>query len=240
MLDTSAHDVIYAIGDAHGCFEQVQRLEEIILKDAGEFGAKSPLLLYLGDLIDRGPKSAHLLDHLTRAHRDAPRLSLRGNHEQFFLDFLANPKDNLEWLSFGGAETLASYGIYETHKFFASKSTAAVRALLESSIPESHVRYLSELPHAAWAGEFLLCHAGVDPTKALSDQTAEDYMWARERFFAHEAGYGARVVHGHTPVEIAHERCGRISLDTGAYAGGRLSAARLVINSSDISFLSSL
>ena len=114
------------------------------------------------------------------------------------LDFIDDPKAHLDWLSFGGSETLASYGIFETRSDFSRMRSRDIGALLTASIPEGHTKFLRALPHAADAGRFLFCHAGVDPTKPLAAQGPEDFMWARDRFIAHE-GALERCGHGHTP-----------------------------------------
>jgi len=162
------------VGDVHGCLELARDLENKIHEAAGADAGPSAIL-YLGDVIDRGPKSAHVLDHLTRRRpAGLPRMCLRGNHEQFFLDFLEDPKGSLDWLDFGGRETLNSYGIYETRSAFERMGAADIKSILAASIPEAHAAYLRALPHFALGARVLFCHAGVNPTRGIPEQTAED------------------------------------------------------------------
>jgi len=239
-LDLSKFDTVYAVGDAHGCLELARALEEKIHADAAEAGAGEAAILYLGDVVDRGPKSAHLLDHLTRRNAPGlPRLCLRGNHEQFFLDFVRDPRASLDWLDFGGRETLNSYGLYETRASLERRGEADIRALIAASVPDTHLDYLAALPHYALEGHALFCHAGVDPTKSIAEQTAEDFMWARDRFLGHGGGFERLVVHGHTPVPRAAEAGGRVSVDTGAHETGILSCAKVTPATGAVSFLTS-
>ena len=238
-LDISAYDTIYAVGDVHGCLELTRDLENKIHEAAGADAGPSAIL-YLGDVIDRGPKSAHVLDHLTRRHpAGLPRMCLRGNHEQFFLDFLEDPKGSLDWLDFGGRETLNSYGIYETRSAFERMGAADIKSILAASIPEAHAAYLRALPHFALGARVLFCHAGVNPTRGIPEQTAEDYMWARDRFLAHSGQFECLVVHGHTPVPRAEKVDTRVPVDTGAHETGLLSCAKVNPATGDVSFLTS-
>ena len=239
-LDLSGFDTVYAVGDAHGCLGLARALEERIHADAAKGGAGEAAILYLGDVVDRGPKSAHLLDHLTRKNAPGlPRLCLRGNHEQFLLDFVEDPRGSLDWLDFGGRETLNSYGLYETRASLERRTAREIRDLLAATIPGEHLDYLAALPHYALEGHALFCHAGVDPTKSIAEQTAEDFMWARDRFLGHGGGFERLVVHGHTPVSRAAEAGGRVSVDTGAHETGVLSCAKVTPATGAVSFLTS-
>ena len=237
-LDVSGYEWVYAVGDVHGEYALMLQMEELIARDWERLGRPSACTLYVGDVIDRGAKSAHILDHLTRPSRHTMDTHvLRGNHEQFMLDFIDDPKAHLDWLSFGGSETLASYGIFETRSDFSRMRGRDIGALLTASIPEGHTKFLRALPHAADAGRFLFCHAGVDPTKPLAAQGPEDFMWARDRFMAHEGALERVVVHGHTPVARAAAVHHRVSIDTGAYSTGTLSGCRVNLLRSDLEIL---
>lgn len=237
-LSIEGFDTVYAIGDVHGCLETLQGLEQKIETTEQSGKGSKAAILYLGDLIDRGPKSAHVLDYVTGQRDGLPRLALRGNHEELFLRFLGEPQDHLDWLDFGGLETLNSYGIYKPRRYFKSARQSELRALLDASIPAVHKNFLSGLPHFAQSDNFLFCHAGVNPTRQINEQTAEDFMWARERFISHIGGFEVRIVHGHTPQDKATETDGRIGLDTGAYYSGILSCARVDLSQQDVSFFS--
>jgi serine/threonine protein phosphatase 1 len=229
----SLHDMpaaIYAIGDVHGCSDLYRRLEAAIVADSAALTASGPrLIVVLGDLIDRGPDSAGMIDLMLAPPPDGfTRLVLRGNHEDMMAKFLAEPARSSKWLDFGGTETLISYGLHpDPEKGFPS-STTRLSAMLEHAIPSSHRRFLADLPLALNVCGTLFCHAGIDPTRSLQDQLPEDLLWGDPaRIDAMPRTDISMVVHGHVITASAHVTPGRINVDTGAYLTGILSAVRL-------------
>ncbi|RUU68424.1 serine/threonine protein phosphatase, partial [Mesorhizobium sp. M2C.T.Ca.TU.009.01.2.1] len=55
--------VVYAIGDVHGCLDELRALEGKIQLDAQRFRGRK-IIIMLGDYIDRGPHSRRVIDHL--------------------------------------------------------------------------------------------------------------------------------------------------------------------------------
>lgn len=214
---------IYAIGDIHGCLDQLLRLESLIIAD-GQAIEGEKWLISLGDLVDRGPQSAAVLDHMIS---DPPtgfrRFCLMGNHEAMMLEFLSAPTMDHPWLVFGGMETMASYGIHDP-----APKAKLLKMQLDSHIPDEHVQFMRQLPVMITVGALCFVHAGIRPGVALEEQTDRDLMWLRpEKPGAADAGSnGPLVVHGHTPVEKLEVVGNRLDLDTGAFATGKLSAAR--------------
>jgi serine/threonine protein phosphatase 1 len=220
--------VTYAVGDIHGRLDLYRKLEARIAAEAATAG-HPVLVVLLGDLVDRGPDSAGLLDHLTaRPPAGLQRQALMGNHEEMMLRFLGAPKAHKAWLSFGGRETLQSYGLLPDPERGFDLSEARLRHMLAAHVPEEHIAFLRGLPAALRLGQsYFLCHAGIDPAKPLAAQSARDLMWTREMEAAADPPEGVTVVHGHVPVERACPVGWRLPVDTGAYATGRLSAVRL-------------
>ncbi len=214
---------IYAIGDIHGCLDQLQRLESLIIAD-GQAIEGEKWLISLGDLVDRGPQSAAVLDHMiSAAPAGFTRFCLMGNHEAMMLEFLSAPAMDNPWLAFGGMETLASYGIHEP-----APKAKLLKMQLDSHIPEEHVQFMRQLPVMITVGELCFVHAGIREGVALDEQTDRDLMWLRPDKVngTDAAAKGPLVVHGHTPVEKLEVVGNRLDLDTGAFATGKLSAAR--------------
>lgn len=214
-------DVIYAIGDTHGCLDLLTRLEAIIEKDAAsESGTK--VLVTLGDYVDRGPHSSGVLDHLVSKAGTgwSSTIHLAGNHEDVMLDFLEKPSHDHQWLRFGGRETLLSYGIRHL-----PESRLEMMDLLRRSIPDSHVLFLADLPSLASFPDLCFVHGGVDTSIELKDQRDDVLLWKRPADDATPASY--LIVHGHTPVEKVAIGEGRVNIDTGAYATGMLSAVKI-------------
>ena len=219
-------DLIYAIGDVHGCLDLLQGLERQIAEDAADTPGDR-LIVMLGDLIDRGPASAEVIEHM-----QAPppagfrRLCLRGNHEQMLLGFLRQQRDGAVWLANGGWKTIASYGASPTEMAAASGRRAAVDLLLRY-IPHEHIDWLSGLPVLIETPEVIFAHAGIRPGVAIADQTDDDLMWFRDDYADDFASARRTVVHGHTPRDEPLVTPFRIAIDTGACLTGKLTAVRL-------------
>lgn len=213
-------DVIYAIGDVHGCHDLLCRLEDRIVADA-EREEGETVLVRLGDYVDRGPQSAQVLDRIAAPDRlPLATISLAGNHEEIMLDFLEAPHADHRWLRFGGLETLASYGIHDL-----PARAGALETALRAGIPEEHRALLRNLPSlVAWPG-ICLVHAGIEAGTDLAAQRDRVLLWKRPSPDMEEGPL--LVVHGHTPVETVDLRPFRVNVDTGAYSTGRLSAVKL-------------
>ena len=220
----------YAVGDVHGRADLLAELlagvEERARQDTRTAGP--PILVFLGDYVDRGPDSAGVLDLLLSGQpANCERRYLRGNHEQAMLAFMANPAANRGWLIHGGAETLLSYGVQPPASVGASEEDlAAAAAALKARVPEVHIAFLEGLERYLELGGYVFVHAGIDPGRALSEQTDDALYWARDRFLDSKRRFSHRVVHGHTPSDRPYADARRIGIDTGAYASGVLTAAR--------------
>ncbi|KKB09806.1 hypothetical protein VE26_08125 [Devosia chinhatensis] len=217
-------DALYAVGDIHGCLDPLRALEEQIFADAAEQGGEA-WIVYLGDFVDRGPESAGVLDRLTaRAPKNVRRICLTGNHETMMLDYLANPRADADWLQFGGMETLFSYGLSQA---VITGPAKACRAALASHIPDEHVAFLEGLALSMSVPGAVFVHAGLRSGVPLDQQVEKDLLWIRTEFFNAEPEPGRLVVHGHTPGEAPIVAPGRICIDTGVFATGRLTGVRL-------------
>jgi len=220
--------LIYAIGDVHGCLDLLQRLEKKIFKDIAK-QKQQALIIMLGDYVDRGENSSGVLDYLmAKLPKGVRRLCLVGNHEETMLAFIKDPKNNSEWLKFGGKETLVSYGfeLSELKQSEIKKSNFLYR--INSLIPSEHVRFLSELPIMINFPSLVFVHAGIRPELTLNNQLDEDLIWIREDFIDSQVALKTIVVHGHTPTDEVYISKLRINIDTGAYAQGKLSAVKFI------------
>ena len=214
---------IYAVGDIHGRADLLEKMLGLIWADAA--GPAQNTLVFLGDYIDRGPSSQEVIEILATLERpDWTLIKLRGNHEQLLLDFLSKPDVYRVWRTFGGAETLQSYGV-RPPLFDDDVEYARARDELMSRLPPRHFAFLTALSTSYAAGDYYFAHAGVRPGIALDKQSPEDLMWIREDFLLSDRKLEKVVVHGHTPVERPAVRPNRIGVDTGAYATDCLTAA---------------
>lgn len=219
---------VYAVGDIHGRADLLSRLVDDLRADVAKGGFEGrPILVFLGDYIDRGFQSKEVIDILL-----SERLSLfetyflKGNHEAAMLQFLGDPSIGPRWAEFGGAETLVSYGVRPPRNRTSMEQWEEASEALHAAVPSEHLHFLTNLDLSVRIGDYVFVHAGVRPGVALDQQTEYDLLWIREEFLADRRPLGAVIVHGHTPAQRPHRDSRRIGLDTGAYLSGRLTAAR--------------
>src|SRR4051794_29468064 len=216
--------VAYVVGDVHGRLDLLEQLLGQIHRDMEAHRSTRALIVFLGDLIDRGPDSARVVDRLRNYRRDGVRtIFLLGNHEEVLLRILGGEAQLIpSWLKFGGAQCLRSYGgdPLRIAARGADASVAAIRAL----IPATHVEFLRSFADTCRFGDYLFVHAGIRPGIELAEQTQSDLRWIREPFLADDSDHGFVVVHGHTIRREIEERPNRIGIDTGAYSTGVLTA----------------
>ncbi|MDF2980360.1 MAG: Metallophosphoesterase [Devosia sp.] len=225
-LETEA-DTIYAVGDVHGCLDLLRALEQLLIEDATRRPG-SKWFVMLGDYVDRGLQSAGVLDHLMAPlPAGIQRICIAGNHEVAMLRYLEQPSPNSPWLGFGGAETLQSYGISAASLEAAARSRSALRDLVHSHVPVEHIDFLARLPLLFTTPSYAFTHAGLRTGIAIEQQHPDDLLWIRNEPAVGYSEFAKTVVHGHTPTIDVVFGDHRISVDTGAYLSGRLSAVRL-------------
>ncbi len=200
---------LYAIGDLHGCPDEL----DVLLEHIGPTGDDT--LVFLGDYVDRGPGVRLLMERLVDLRATGiGTIFLRGNHEDMLLDYLGYPgRYGTAYLANGGRATLRSYGI-PTHL---KGKAAAVR------LPPSHLRFLLDLALSFTRDEHLFVHAGIRPGTPLDKQAEEDLLWIREEFFSQQHDLPFTVVYGHTPDREARIKLPyQIGVDTGLVYGNKL------------------
>ena len=218
---------VYAIGDVHGRLDLLDDLLKRIECDNQDRGAAKTSVIFLGDLIDRGPCSAEVLER-ARTYRlaGARPVFLCGNHEEVLLRLLRGQGELIrDWLRFGGTECAQSYGI-DVSSLKRSQPARAI-SMLREKVPKAHQDFLGEFADTVRVGDYLFVHAGLRPGVPLHEQSQADLRWIRRPFLEHDDSHGFVVVHGHTISEEVDVRDNRVGLDTGAYRTGVLTAMGL-------------
>ena len=180
---------VIAVGDIHGCFDKLMSLwKKLKVTD-------NDLVIFLGDYVDRGAQVAETLKWILEQSKKENFIFLRGNHEQMLLDTFQRRMDKLTWLFNGGQATLRALS-----KLKAEDKTFIERfQIFLESLPLSYSLEIGERT-------LFFCHAGVDSSKPLEEQSEEFLLWAREEFFDTYDG-DAVIISGHSPVQ-AFERFG--------------------------------
>lgn len=217
----------FAIGDIHGRADLLETLLVAIENRAGDMMIDYSIV-FLGDVIDRGPDSKQALEMVGETISSRPGSSLiLGNHDWFpirILDELSGDHADMaldHWIyNLGGGSTLLSYG-FDPDEFTVAD--------LGEHFPRRHLELLrSAISYVELEGHILV-HAGLAPGVALAQQSRRDMMWIGEPFLSSTENFEKVVVHGHTvtPSRRCEKARHRIGIDTGAYATGRLSAVHL-------------
>lgn len=218
---------LYAIGDVHGRLDLLDRLIDQIDRDDAARGPADTWLIFLGDLVDRGPDSYGVVDRLLRLKQSDRNVRvLMGNHEEVFLLAARGDVQALRlFLRIGGKETVLSYGV--SRDDFNQADFERLAALLSEHVPAEHIAFLESFEQLIEVGDYLFVHAGIRPGIAIGDQEHSDLRWIRGDFLNHPGSHGKMVVHGHSITPSVDVQANRIGIDTGAYASDRLSAIGL-------------
>ncbi len=225
---------VYAIGDVHGCLEQLRALHAQIAQDIADRPVDRCLLIHLGDYVDRGPECAEVIEMLAVGSTvpgatvpGATVINLMGNHEDMMIQAIGSgqAEDAAHWMRNGGAESLLSWRI----------GRDVPQIVWGTLIPFPHQRFLRGLALSHRIGPYFFAHAGIRPGVPPDSQKRDDLLWIREPFLSFKKDLGAVVVHGHTPVRQPVVRPNRIGIDTGAVLGGPLTCA--ILEADRIGFL---
>jgi len=218
---------VYAIGDIHGRADLLSELLDKIGADDKQRGTAETVLVFLGDLVDRGPDSARVVEHLMRlSESHLQTVFIAGNHEELFLKICAGDHQiGGVFHRAGGRATLLSYGV--DPGAYDACDPHEMSALAGRVVPDTHIAFLNGFTDYWVCGDYCFVHAGIRPDVLLDDQKSEDMRWIRREFIESEIDHGLMIVHGHTITEDVDEQYNRIGIDTGAYASGKLTAIGL-------------
>lgn len=218
---------VYAIGDIHGRDDLFAELIGLIRADNAVRDPAKTTLILLGDLVDRGPASAAVVERAIslRDEFEDTRL-LIGNHEECFLAALTGDVQRVRYfMRIGGDATVQSY--WNDALVLNEATFEEVAGRLPAMVPASHVEFLGGGEDVIEIGDYVFVHAGIRPGVALEKQVLSDLRWIRDDFLADGRDHGVMVVHGHTIRDDVDEWPNRIGIDTGAYKSGVLTAIAL-------------
>ena len=209
------------VGDVHGCLEALQRLTAIMGYDR-HFRHPRRKLVFVGDLINRGPDSVGVLRAVMELVQTGAGYAVLGNHDDALLRWLQGPetqvKDDM-------AATIAAIS--------REPDSEALWSAIETHL--AHTPLMLNLDE----GRLTVVHAGMKPgIRERRDPDARRYLLNGEAIGKSPEGKTLRrdwaktyhddafIAYGHTPVSRAEIRYNTINLDTGAARGRLLSALR--------------
>lgn len=245
----TAGERLFCVGDVHGCTSLLEAMLDGIAGLARDLPGPTRLV-FLGDLVDRGPDSIGTLRRWARPEPAAgiARVDrLMGNHEQLML--LANgagPEAASAaelWLKTSGDTMLA-----EMRASVGDPGAQPGPALIAAALGPQVMAALGALRGHLLCGNLVLVHGGVDPVPPLEAFLAlpwttlaarpRHWAWITGGFLDHGGGFGGRiVVHGHTPPAKQRPYTGledphvlhqdRLNLDGGSAVTGIVAGAEI-------------
>jgi serine/threonine protein phosphatase 1 len=206
-----------AVGDVHGRAD--------LLAPVLDRAAQRDLpVVMVGDYIDHGPDSAGVLRLLQDRAVHTDLTCLRGNHEDLLLRFLRRPRRTGRiWLRYGGRTTLESYGVSDLPDDFTLADLGCTRDALVAAMGDT-LAWMQTMPYWWQSGNVAVLHAGADPALPLADQLPKAMAWGHPNFGQVPRRDGVWCVHGHRIVPHLTIRDGVVSIDTGAWKTGELTA----------------
>lgn len=192
---------LFAVGDVHGSDTALCVLLARIEPQPDD------VIVFLGDLVDRGPGTKQVLDQILDLRRRCRVVLIQGNHEEMMLRALHGERESL-WLQVGGDEALESYGGALRH------------------VPQSHVVLLESCVDYWESPAAIFVHANLQPGVPLNKQLETWLRW--HHISGHERWYDPprRTICGHTPQAEGLPLVfpGWVCLDTDCQRGGWLTA----------------
>ncbi len=218
---------VYAIGDIHGRNDLLQQLLDKIIKDDGERDGAESEIIFLGDLVDRGPDSAGVLDTAMQLKAELGNVRfLMGNHEEVYLAAATGDEKSVRFFNrIGGRETILSYEI--SMKEYAELDISQLAQRIPELFPQKHIEFIAGFEDQIIVGDYAFVHAGIRPGVPLSEQRQKDLRWIREDFLSAQEAHEKVIVYGHTINDHFVETGTRIGIDTGAYYSNKLTALAL-------------
>ena len=227
------HGPFDIIGDIHGCYDETIELLEKLnytissVEDNGTNYGKEVThpenrqVIFLGDLVDRGPNSPDVLKLVMSMVRSGIALCVPGNH-----DLKLQKKLN-------GKNVQLKHGLAETMEQLENESDAFIEDVKEFlySLISHYILDNGKLAvaHAGIKEEMQGRGSGAVRSFCLYGETTGEidefglpvrYNWASEYRGK------AKVIYGHTPVPKAEWLNKTIDIDTGCVFGGELTALR--------------
>lgn len=184
----------FVIGDVHGRCAQLETLLEILPRDES-----TDTLVFLGDLIDRGPDAPGCVNRVLELYRSNSErvVCLRGNHEQMLLDFIEGTSNI--WITpvTGGERTYEQYAGRRL-SINSEADLEETRQTIENKVPSEHLDFFRDRPFYFENDYALYVHAGLDHGKHPRDTSPQLLLWSRDKDF-YKNYRGKPCVFGHTP-----------------------------------------
>jgi protein phosphatase len=209
------------IGDVHGCWDALRRLCDALGYDSDFRHPDGRILVFVGDLADRGPDSVQVLRVVSRLVSQRRAKLTLGNHDDALQRCLCGE-------------------LVDTSKGGLDKTLAALHGRKDWKTLQKAILGLYAQSALYWVldgGALIVAHAGIEEAMiGRSDPETRRFVLNGDAIGKSPEGktlrrdwtadyHGAAfIVYGHTPQERAEIRGNTVNIDTGAYRGGLLTA----------------
>lgn len=220
--------------DAHGCKEQV---EQLLL----QWDPQKETLVYLGDMVDRGPDTLGVIRLLMKAKEAYPErvVILQGNHDEDFVYWLGTGDEAAFYMTEDIKTTVKSF--YQENPKKYKKDTKNQKAQYINRNFRKEVQFLRNLPLYHETEHCIFVHAGIDLSiPDWKESSVNHFIYYRKRFYFNAAVAPKRVFFGHTPVSLIckdrenpHDvwistQGDKVGIDGGCcFEGGQLNGVRV-------------
>ena len=222
------HGPFDIIGDVHGCLDELHELLEVlgysVQRSNGGYQVDPPegrKAIFLGDLVDRGPKIPEVLKLVMSMVRAGTALCVPGNHDVKLLQKLRGKDVKV---THGLADSVAQLEAEPLE--FRKNVTEFLDTLISHYVLDDGKLVVA---HAGMKEEMQGRGSGAIRSFALfgetTGETDEFGLPVRYNWAADYRGKAA-VVYGHTPIAEPQWLNRTVNIDTGCVFGGKLTALR--------------
>ena len=190
-----------AITDIHGEYDKLQSvLSQIDIKN-------DDIFVFMGDYIDRGPKSKQVIDKIIEISSSYKTVCLIGSHEYALLHAKEDDYYDFLFKNYGGPATVKSYGSFE-------------------NIFKIHGDFFKSLKFYYLTEKYLFVHAGINPDYDLEHQNEVDLVYIRGKFIYSKHKLPQKIIFGHTEFDKPLIQDDKICIDLGCgkYPNAKLCA----------------
>lgn len=242
----------YAIGDIHGCANELQ----LLINECAMHAKEQPFkYIFIGDYVDRGSDTRDCIKIIRELSKYVEVITLIGNHEAMLRGYVSAVHPNI----FDSGRYAETYGEWSDHKH--TFKSYGITSRFDINVNVEFIddyKWMLKLKLFHRDQHRFYVHAGVPPymtdlndDKKLGDMSHQ-LIWIREPFLMTQDDFdGKLIVHGHTPVmwdpraanstktnlitidefEVEPRKAkpllfnNRVNIDTGCVFGGALTAA---------------
>jgi serine/threonine protein phosphatase 1 len=215
----------FVIGDVHGRCAQLLNLLDMIPRDES-----SDTLVFLGDLIDRGPDAPGCVDHVRQLVLDNPErvTCLRGNHEQMLLDFIEGT--GTIWITpvTGGERTFEQYA-GQSLMITSEADIDEARRTIQEKVPPEHLKFFRQRPFYHEDEYAFYVHAGLDHGKHPRETAPQLLLWSRISTRTIAANHVSLAIHQRPFCHCADEWGGTASTFSTVPSGSTQATTRALL-----------